>query len=84
MDQTRLKPCRGRPLGLYGELDRRVKREIPANIWTETRLLTNSRFDDDLHMQTESKIFSIKGDWALERRHFRERGNRCVSVWPCD
>jgi hypothetical protein len=31
VDQTRLKPCRPRPFGLHRELDRRVKKEIPAH-----------------------------------------------------
>jgi len=38
VDQTRAKPCRGRLFALYGELDRRVKVEIPpkeGNRWLD-------------------------------------------------
>ncbi len=30
MDQKRLNPCRGRPFGLYNELEPEVKKEIPV------------------------------------------------------
>src|SRR5271167_4300515 len=30
VDQNRLKPCRGKPFGLYGSWNRRVKTEIPV------------------------------------------------------
>jgi hypothetical protein len=33
VDQNRLKPCRERPAGLYRSWNRRVKTEIPADIY---------------------------------------------------
>jgi hypothetical protein len=32
LDQKRLKPCWGRPLGLHGELESESKTEIPARM----------------------------------------------------